>query len=249
MEPLRAGNERVKLIVVEDDPVARSMIANYFTKEGFQVKEAETLQACRQLLKQQPADILFIDIHLPDGSGLVFAQELRQISRAGIIFVTQRDSETDRVVGLEMAGDDYVVKPVNLRELLARTRSLLRRRQFEEQAPRRNPVILFGQWLMDLTRREVAAQQGEPIRLTRAEFDLLAALVEADGRPLSRDYLIEVISNRDVTGDLRTVDSLIARLRRKLVAAPDTAVPDPVVVIQTVPGIGYKLGIATQRVG
>lgn len=217
------------------------MIARYFAQEGFLVEEAGTAAECRSLLMQKKVDLLFIDIHLPDGSGLELAQEIRAESTVGIIFVTQRDNEADRVIGLELAGDDYVTKPINLRELLARARALLRRRALEQNASRRNAIISFGSWQLDLIRRELAVSNGEPIRLTRAEFDLLAALVEANGRPLSRDYLIEVVSNRDASGDRRTVDTLVARLRRKLV--PPDGVAD---VIVTVPGFGYKMGVVTQ---
>ncbi|HYH22532.1 MAG TPA: response regulator transcription factor [Azospirillum sp.] len=234
---------RTRLIVVEDDPVMRSMIANYFAREGFIVEEAGGGAECRRLMRRQKPDLVFIDIHLPDGNGLELAQEIRAESAVGIIFVTQRDSETDRIVGLELAGDDYVTKPINLRELLARTRALLRRRTQERVPARRNSVLTLGPWLIDLTRRELALRSGGLITLTRAEFDLLAALAEADGQPLGREYLIEVVSNRTLSGDLRTVDSLVARLRRKLV--PDDA---SVSVIVTVPGVGYKLGMKVDGV-
>lgn len=230
-------SERPHLIVVEDDPVTRSMVAGYFSREGFSVHEAGSALECRALLKSKTVDLVFIDIQLPDSNGLSLAQEIRATSPVGIIFVTQRDSETDRVVGLELAGDDYVTKPINLRELLARARALLRRRTLERDVSRA-PVASVGPWLLDMTRRELATRNGEPIRLTRAEFDLLAALVDANGRPLSRDYLSEVVSNRSLTGDSRTVDTLVARLRRKLV--PDEHGTS---VIVTVPGIGYKLGV------
>ncbi|HYD71481.1 response regulator transcription factor [Azospirillum sp.] len=241
MEQFRAEDVRARLIVVEDDPVTRSMIASYFAREGFLVDEAANGGECRQLMRRTKPDLLLVDIHLPDGSGLQLAQEIRAESAVGIIFVTQQDSETDRIVGLELAGDDYVTKPVNLRELLARTRALLRRRTLERGTPRRNSIVAFGPWLIDLTRRELAVRDGAVIQLTRAEFDLLAALAEADGRPLSREYLIEVVSNRTLAGDLRTVDTLVGRLRRKLVPADDG---QPVIV--TVPGIGYKLGAKTE---
>ncbi len=234
--------QRPRLIVVEDDPVTRTMIAMYFTDEGFQVDVAGSAEEGRRLAARAAADLVFIDIQLPDGSGLALAQELRQRGPVGIIFVTHRDSETDRVVGLELAGDDYVTKPVKLRELLARARSLLRRRQIEASAAQRLPVVTFGPWSVDLTRRELATRAGAVIHLTRGEFDLLAALVEAKGRPLSRDYLIEVVSNREEAGDLRTVDALVARLRRKLAQLDDQP------VIATVTGIGYKLAVPVDPV-
>jgi two-component system torCAD operon response regulator TorR len=234
-----ANRERSRLLVVEDDVVTRSMIANYFANEGFDVEEAGSGSECRAMMKRHPADIIFLDIHLPDINGMTLAQEIRASSTVGIIFVTQRDSEIDRVVGLESAGDDYVTKPINLRELLARARSLIRRRQLDRTVKGRGTVLTFGHWVLDLTRRELTPRSGKPVQLTRGEFDLLAALAEANGRALNRDYLAEVISNRQQDGDIRTVDSLVARLRRKLDHKPGTP---PLIV--TVTGIGYRLGLS-----
>ena len=217
------------------------MIATYFAREGFTVHEAASGTECRDLLRGMQPDLLFIDLNLPDGNGLHLAREIRAKSPVGIIFVTQQNSAADRIRALEMAGDDYVTKPVNLRELLARTRALLRRRELERAPKDRNAVYAFGPWLIDLVRRELTAG-GSPIQMTRAEFDLLAALVEASGRPLTRDYLVEVVSNRSLGGDLRTVDTLVARIRRKL-----QAVSEKQEVIVTVPGVGYRLGPSVEE--
>lgn len=226
-----------QLVVLDDDPITRSIIAKYFSNEGFQVREAGSAAECRTVFKLGVPDLIFVDIHLPDANGIVFAQEIRAASAVGIVFVTQRDSEVDRVVGLESVGDDYVTKPVNLRELMARARSLLRRRKLEPAPGNRRAVMTFGSYVMDLTRRELSLNS-LPIQLTRGEFDLLAALVEANGRPLNRDYLAEVVSSRVGDGDIRTVDSLIARLRRKLKPADGG---EPIIV--TVTGVGYRFGV------
>jgi two-component system torCAD operon response regulator TorR len=239
--PPRAAARRDRLILVEDDPVTRSMVAGYFAEHGFEVEEAGTGAEGRQALKRRPADLIFIDIQLPDCDGVDLARELQATSNAGIIFVTRRSAEVDRIVALELAGDHYVTKPINLRDLMARARSLLRRRAADREAARRGMTVTFGGWLIDLVRRELASIGGVPVRLTRAEFDLLAALVDADGRPLSREYLIEVISNRDTEVDARSVDALVARLRRKLVGGGE----QPVIV--TVTGIGYKLAVPIEE--
>ena len=236
----RDAHRRERLIVVEDDPVTRAMIAGYFADHNFDVAEAGGCAECRLLLKRGRADLIFLDVQLPDGDGFEFAKEIQGLSRAGIIFVTRRDTEVDRILGLEVAGDHYVTKPINLRDLLARARSLLRRREIEREAARSDTTIIFGHWVIDLTRRELTEAGGKPVALTRAEFDLLAALVGADGRPLSREYLIEVVSNRQSEVDVRTVDALIARLRRKLVGGDQP-------VIATVTGIGYKLLVKERR--
>ena len=238
--PDSTGRER--LIVVEDDPVTRAMIAGYFTDNNFDVVEAKGCADCRAALKTR-ADLVFIDVQLPDGDGFELAREVQALSNAGIIFVTRRDTEVDRILGLEVAGDHYVTKPINLRDLLARARSLLRRRSIDRDAASATATttVVFGGWIIDLVRRELSALDGTLIHLTRAEFDLLAALVGADGRPLSREYLIEVVSNRQTDVDVRTVDALIARLRRKLVGGSDHP------VIATVTGIGYKLAPDDRR--
>lgn len=238
---IRDSQRRDRLLVVEDDPVTRAMIAGYFTDHNFEVLEAGDCAECRQTLKRQGADLIFIDVQLPDGDGFELAREIQSFSHAGIIFVTRRDTEVDRILGLEVAGDHYVTKPINLRDLLARARSLLRRRTIERDAATANTTIVFGRWIIDFVRRELTALDGTPIHLTRAEFDLLAALVGADGRPLSREYLIEVVSNRQSDVDVRTVDALVARLRRKLVGGSDQP------VIATVTGIGYKLTSPERR--
>jgi two-component system torCAD operon response regulator TorR len=230
-----------RLVIVEDDPVTRAVIAGYFIDQGFQVEETETIAEARRLVRRFKPDLVFIDVVLPDGDGFELARELQAISDAGIIFVTQRDADVDRIVGLELAGDHYVGKPVDLRDLLARARSLLRRRNIERDTARRNIVATFGPFYMDLRRRELATINGEPIRLTRGEFDLLAALVESDGYPLTRDYLIEVVSNRYTSVDARSVDALIARLRKKLGDVGKAG------IIVTVSKTGYKLGVPVER--
>lgn len=233
-----AHDPRPILVVLDDDQVTRSMICNYFTKDGFEVHDAASAADCRRLLRRHVVDVVFVDIHLPDANGIILAQEIRADSSVGIIFVTQQDCETNRVVGLESAGDDYVTKPVNLRELMARTRALLRRRKLDRAAPGRSRVLTFGAGILDLTRRELSSSHGDQIQLTRGEFDLLAALVEARGEPLYRDFLAEVISNRPAEGDTRTVDSLIARLRRKL-----SRLDGGSTMIATVSGIGYRFAV------
>ncbi len=232
---------RERLVIVEDDPVTRAVIAGYFTDQGFHVQEAETIAQARRTVRSFKPELIFIDVVLPDGDGFELARELQSVSDAGIIFVTHRDADVDRIVGLELAGDHYVSKPVDLRDLLARTRSLLRRRRIERDTARRSTTAIFGPFIMDQLRRELATVNGEPIRLTRGEFDLLAALVESGEHPLTRDYLIEVISNRYTDVDARSVDALVARLRRKLSEAGQSG------IIATVSGIGYRLGVPVER--
>lgn len=227
---------RDRLIVVEDDPATRTMLVDYFSANNFNVVATSSCAECRQAMRSR-ADLVFLDVQLPDGDGFALAREIQATSNAGIIFVTRRAADVDRILGLEIAGDHYVTKPIDLRDLLARARSVLRRRAIDRRAARSHNSIALGDWIIDLTRRELLGNDGKPVALTRAEFDLLAALVAGDGRPLSRDYLIEVVSNRQVEVDIRTVDALVARLRRKLVGSGTP-------VIATVTGVGYKLALS-----
>jgi two-component system torCAD operon response regulator TorR len=213
------------------------MIAGYFAEHEFDVTVADSCGRCRGLLASVNPDLLFLDILLPDGDGIELAEEIRATSQVGIIFVTHRDADVDRIRGLEGAGDHYVTKPIDLRDLLARARSLLRRRAIERPASRTGSSVRFRDWTIDLVRRELVGLDDTPIQLTRAEFDLLAALVDAQGQPLSRGYLIEVVSNRQSDVDVRTVDALVARLRRKLVGRSDRP------VIATVTGVGYRIAL------
>ncbi|WP_051711094.1 response regulator transcription factor [Andreprevotia chitinilytica] len=244
MTPPRASSpipHRPRLLVVEDEPVMRAALAQYFSQEGFEVTEAGTAEACRKALRRQPADVIFIDVQLPDENGVTLAQDIRNTSAAGIVFVTSRDGELDRILGLELAGDDYVTKPVNLRELLARTRALLRRRQLDRDTERRNTVLRFGNHVIDLMRRELVTEAGIQVRLTRGEFDLLAVLVQARGMPVARSYLVEAVSHREEEAGERTVDTLIGRLRRKLADGGDKSE-----LVVTVGGIGYRLGVEVE---
>ena len=234
--PEHAPSERRPyLAVLDDDPVVRLMISLYFGKEGFRVDQAETAEACRVLIKNEVPDLIFMDIHLPDANGVAFAKEILATAPVAIIFVTQLDCVDDVVAGLESSGDDYVTKPVRLRELLARVRAVLRRRQGPELL---RSVVTFGGFVMDMTRRELAFHSGSAVPLTRGEFDLLAALVDGGGHPRYRDYLSEVVSAHNAESDPRTVDVLVARLRKKL---KPMAEGKP--IIATVGGIGYRLGV------
>ena len=226
-----------RILVVEDDPITQTMLAQYLRDSGYAVRVSGSLAQARDTLRTAPADVLLLDINLPDGDGFSFARELRQHSTIGIVFVTQRTGECDRILGLESAGDDYITKPVRLRELLARVRALLRRQRLYRAVSPVDTVLTFDRWLIDLRRRELALLGGNVLSLTPRELDLLAALAMARGAPLTREYLLEIVSKRGHTVDARTVDTLIARLRHKM-SSFSTATRCP---ITTVVGVGYRL--------
>ena len=231
---MSAAQERA--LIVEDDPITRAMLASYFSREGYQTMAVGDLGAARAALVERATDLMLLDIMLPDGDGIDFAREIRRGNAIGIIFVTQRNRDADRIRGLEAAGDDYVTKPINLRELLARVRALCRRRGLDRRFQADDTVLTFDAWIIDLKRRELSVRNGGVVRLTRGEFDLLAALALARGEVLTRDYLAEVVSNRALDVTPRTVDALVARLRRKLELAIGRPCP-----IRTVTGTGYGL--------
>lgn len=216
------------ILVVEDAPEIRLMLTSFLQEEGMVVHGMATGGELRTGLAALRPDIVLLDINLPDADGIGLARELRLGEQCGLIFVTSRDSDDDVLSGLEAGGDDYVSKPINLRTLLARIRSVLRRTK--------EKIITFDGWILDPVRRELFRPDGMMVKLTSGEFNILAALASQMTRPLSRDFLLDVISNRDPREiSEHTVDNLIVRLRRKMQYAGIVA------PIATVRGVGYAL--------
>jgi len=225
------------VLIVEDEPATRSLLAGYFQTAGFLVAEAENGRQAREAMLRQPPDLVLLDIELPGEDGFSIARSIREISNVGIIIVTQRANEDDRVFGLETGGDDYVTKPPNPRELLARARNLLRRTHPSKMRRAEGTVRRFSGWTMDLARRRLIDPDGQEVRVTRGEFELLALLVRSGGRVVTRDQLIDVVSGTDRNPNDRTIDVLVSRLRRKM--ADDGSQPR---LILTEKGLGYRLG-------
>lgn len=218
------------ILVVEDDPIVSSILTASLTQSGFTVRQVETGEAARASFAAQPCDLVLIDIRLPDGLGHKVAQDLRAFGDPAVIFLTSMGSVEDRIHGLDLA-DDYLVKPVDLGELQARVRAVLRRSR--RMAPNPSTRDLAG-WTLDLVRRELADAAGHPMKLTRGEFDIVAALVQAEGAALSRDYLLEVSGSVDSAANERSIDVLVSRIRGKL---KRTSLEKSIL---TVPGQGYR---------
>ncbi|MDX1401990.1 MAG: two-component system response regulator TorR [Kiloniellales bacterium] len=220
------------VLVVEDDGVTRAKLAGYLEAAGHRVSEAANGHEMRRVLRQDPADLLLLDINLPGEDGLELTRELRSKSEIGIILVTGRTEDIDRIVGLEMGADDYVTKPFNPRELLARAKNLLRR----SAGSSRHIATLrrFSGWLFDVRTRRLSSPTGQRVPLTRAEFELLSALTARPGEVFTRPRLLAAISHRSWNPDDRTIDVLIRRLRRKIEENPK--VPE---IIVTAHGEGY----------
>lgn len=236
--PTATGTAR--LLVVEDDVIVRDVVTRYLETNGFEVEGVASAAGAVAACGAQLFDLLIIDVNLPDGSGIDLAMRLRARRDTAVIFMTGLGSPDARVRGLDAGGDDYIVKPVEVRELLARVRAVLRRyrRQPAGKAPPLSvPVIEFQGWTLDLVRRELADPGGALVRLTRAEFDLFAALVQAAGRPLSRDYLLEVVSSAESGTKARTIDVMVSRIRKKLAAAEP---PAPRIITQAREGYRFE---------
>jgi len=231
-----------RVLVVEDDVVVREIAAGYLRQGGMDTVEARSSASALACFGRQPIDLALVDVNLPDGLGFDLVRQLRAQRDTAVIYMTSRGTADDKVHGLEAGGDDYIVKPVDMRELLARVRAVLRRYSRPPPPPGVARVEAFSGWTLDLMRRELADAQGALVRLTRAEFDLFAALYQSGATPLHRDYLVEVVAAADAATKPRTVDVMISRIRRKLAQASQ---PSPTIVTRT--GEGYLVELPKEK--
>ncbi len=224
-----------QILVVDDDPEIRKLLARYVESQGFRVLLAANRRELEEALTTHSVDLVVLDVMLPDGSGLDICRDLRaQRSAVPIILLTALKEDVDRIIGLEIGADDYLGKPFNPRELIARIRAVLRRRN-EMPAASAATIYQFDDFIAHPGARRVTAPDGSEIDLTGAEFDLLQVFLERPGRVLSRDQLLDLTRGRD--GDVldRSIDVLISRLRRKLGESGGTQ------IFKTVRNGGYQL--------
>ncbi|HRP98411.1 MAG TPA: two-component system response regulator TorR [Rhodocyclaceae bacterium] len=213
------------IMIIEDDLASRSLLASYFEKEGYHVSESEKADDLTQRVERDEIDLILLDINLPGKDGLTLTRELRAASKVGIILVTAKGDEIDRIVGLELGADDYVTKPFNPRELLVRAKNLLWRvadSRTAEQHASEHASWRFEGWRLDAHKRQLTGPQGQYERLPQGEFKLLQALITHAGQVLSRDQLMDAIHDREWTPNDRSIDVLVGRLRRKLNDNPAT---------------------------
>jgi two-component system phosphate regulon response regulator OmpR len=227
------------ILVVDDDQELREMLAEYLGSHGFKVVLAEDGNAMRRELDRATPDIVLLDLRLPREDGLSLARFLRERYDVGIIMVTGSGAVVDRIVGLEVGADDYVTKPFDPRELLARIKSVLRRIHAQPEpgtsaAAAAQARVNFGRCQLDLAAHQLLEPGGANVPITSMEFDLLKVFIENPGKALSRDRLLTLTRNREWDPYDRSIDIRIARLRRKVEADPD----DPQ-TIRTVRGVGY----------
>ena len=238
-------NDEQHIVVVDDETDVRETLKEYLELQGYRVTAFEGGKALRRFVdEEQPFDLAILDITMPGEDGLSLARFLRERVDVGIIMVTASGETVDRIVGLEMGADDYVPKPVDLRELKARIKAVMRRTAGTPNAQSpddpEHHVIAFGRCRLDLDAHKLFDEDGAEVALTAMEFDLLKAFAERPNRVLSRDQLLELAHNRGWEPFDRSIDIRIARIRRKVEADPGK--PQ---VIKTVRGAGYMFSTGT----
>lgn len=222
------------LLVVDDEQDLREMLVDYLARNNFRVLSAESAVAARRTAVSEPVDLALIDVRMPGEDGLSLARHLREHTPIPIIMLTAAGEVVDRIVGLELGADDYVTKPFDPRELLARIRSVLRRASAPAAVRMGEGRVRFGRCVLDLDSHKLFGDDGEEVPLTSMEFDLMRAFAANPNRVLSRDQILNTTQNRDWDPYDRSVDIRIARLRKKV--EPDPEKPQ---VIKTVRGGGY----------
>ena len=224
------------ILIIDDDGQIRQLVAKFLVGNGLRVSTARDSIEMRDVLTRELIDLMVLDLMLPGKDGLEICRDLRKTSTMPIIMLTARGDDMDRVVGLEVGADDYLTKPFNPHELLARIRAVLRRstggNQVAAEVVRRHYV--FDGWSVEPSRRELTDPDGVLVDLSGGEFDLLMALVESPNRILSRERLLEVARNRTANSFDRSVDVLMSRLRRKIERDGSG-----IALIKTVRGAGY----------
>ena len=224
------------ILVVDDHSEIRDLLKRFLEQHGMRVSCARDGKEMKRLLDEREFDLLVLDLMMPGEDGLTLCRELRVKSRLPILMLTAMGEETDRIIGLEMGADDYLSKPFNPRELLARIKAVMRRTQAESLPVPETLTrdLRFDRWLLDVNRRELVDEEGVGMSLSTAEFDLLKVFLERPQRVLSRDQLLDLARGREAVAFDRAIDTLVSRLRRKLERDPKN--PE---LIKTIWGGGY----------
>ena len=220
------------VLIVEDDTEVAQVVRDYLERSGFRVESAGDGASAVSLFRHRPADLVLLDLNLPGMDGLEVARQLRRSSRVPIIMVTARVEESDRLIGLELGADDYVVKPFSPREIVARVRAVLRRAAGELDT---SPILRAGEVELDRARHTVLVG-GRLVDLTPTEFSLLETLLRSPGVAFSRAQLLDAVQGSSFAGYERTIDAHIKNLRAKIEVDPGAPR-----IVQTVFGVGYRL--------
>ena len=228
-----------QILIVEDEAVTRNMLKNLFEAEGYQVFEATDGSQMHEVLEQQTINLVIMDINLPGKNGLMLARELRETTEVALMFLTGRDNEIDKILGLEIGADDYITKPFNPRELTIRARNLLNRTMVEEKETistlQNIEQYRFNGWTLDINSRSLITPEGEENKLPRSEFRALLHFCENPGKIQTREDLLLKMTGRKLKPHDRTVDVTIRRIRKHFEDHPNT--PE---IIVTIHGEGYR---------
>lgn len=240
-------SEHPHILIVDDDAEVRETIRDYLLSHDFVVSTADNGTAMKAVLAERPVNIVVLDLKMPGEDGFTLTRYLRDRGPVGIIMLTGSGEVIDRVVGLEIGADDYLTKPFDPRELLARIRSLFRRLSSGEAAEAEAPAtmgheVVMGRCILNLDTKRLYTREGEDVPMTSMEFDLLKSFAERPNRVLSRDQLLDLAHNRDMEAFDRSIDIRIMRLRRKI--EPDPQKPE---VLKTIRGLGYMFVPAGKR--
>lgn len=236
------------ILLVDDEPTLRQPLAEYLAAQGFAVTEAESAAAARSALTGLSPDIVLLDVMMPGEDGLSLCRHLVETRQLPVIFLTARGEPTDRIIGLELGADDYIVKPFEPRELVARIRTVLRRvgrgttHGFGPQAEAEDWPYLFEGWTLDPLKRKLTDPDGVTVPISTAEFRLLRAFLDHPKKVLDRDLLLDLVQGRSAHLFDRAVDNQVSRLRRKI----ETDSSDPQLIL-TVRGGGYRFAATIRR--
>jgi two-component system OmpR family response regulator len=232
-----------RLLLVDDEPSLREPLAEYLTRQGFVVRQAEDAAKARSALLEETPDLVLLDIMMPGEDGLSLCRHLSETKGLPVILLTARGEPMDRVVGLEIGADDYVPKPFEPRELVARIRSVLRRAAKNGPRPEEDALYEFDGWRLDPLKRKLTDPEGAVVPISSAEFRLLVAFLSHPRQVLDRDRLLDMVQGREAHLFDRAVDNQVSRLRRKM--EQDSRDPK---LIQTVWGGGYRFAADVRRV-
>ena len=243
--PFTGNGNSSHVLIVDDDAEIRKLAAKFLRAHGHRVTAVRDGREMWPTLKSAAVDLIVLDVMLPGSNGLDLCREIRKTSRIPIIMLTALGADTDRIVGLELGADDYLAKPFNPRELLARVNAVLRRASAPGDGPEASQTgtrLMFEGWTLDLLRRELINPEGVVVDLSTGEYDMLLTFLEAPQRVLTREQLLDGAKNRVATGFDRVIDVQVSRLRRKIEASEDSQA-----MIKTIRGVGYMFVPKVQR--
>lgn len=242
IDPVVPLQSRSTILVVDDDVQILELVTRFLRSSGFNVRTARDGREMSAALAERPVDLIVLDLMLPGANGLDLCRELRKTSPVPVVMLTAKGDDVDRIIGLEVGADDYLAKPFNPRELLARVNAVLRRTAASlTQSGRRHRGFGFAGWKLDMLKRELTRSDGVVVDLSTGEFDLLVTFLEAPQRVLTREYLLDTARNRALEPFDRAIDVQVSRLRRKI--------DDGGELIKTVRGAGYIFASDVERFG